>query len=216
MRVMNISKADLGKTLKRYKGRLGSEPAVQEGVRRGIWPVLGGEPFGCLIGDYYFDQGAPDVGLLGEMSKIGGRAHTPFIAGVSPSLMQMDSWQELANPRDLTKIFLTPEYAAWRSLRELGRLALHRAGDAAFPLAPALRLPRSARSRSRSSISRRIPARRIIAKYTWANAAFAMATNINRAFKVRLVLADSRRRIGWCRSRTCRCTPSRPTTVGST
>ncbi len=32
--------------------------------------------------------------------------------------MQMDSWQELANPRDLTKIFTTPEYAAWRSLRE--------------------------------------------------------------------------------------------------
>ena len=32
--------------------------------------------------------------------------------------MQMGSWQELANPRDLTKIFTTPEYAAWRSLRE--------------------------------------------------------------------------------------------------
>jgi hypothetical protein len=32
--------------------------------------------------------------------------------------MQMDSWQELANPRDLTKIFTTPDYAAWRSLRE--------------------------------------------------------------------------------------------------
>jgi type VI secretion system protein ImpC len=34
------------------------------------------------------------------------------------SVMQMDSWGELANPRDLTKIFTTPEYAAWRSLRE--------------------------------------------------------------------------------------------------
>ena len=32
--------------------------------------------------------------------------------------MQMESWGELANPRDLTKIFQTPEYAAWRSLRE--------------------------------------------------------------------------------------------------
>lgn len=30
----------------------------------------------------------------------------------------MESWQELSNPRDLTKIFQTPEYAAWRSLRE--------------------------------------------------------------------------------------------------
>ncbi len=28
--------------------------------------------------------------------------------------MQMESWQELSNPRDLTKIFQHPEYAAWR------------------------------------------------------------------------------------------------------
>lgn len=32
--------------------------------------------------------------------------------------MGMGSWQELSNPRDLTKIFTTPEYAGWRSLRE--------------------------------------------------------------------------------------------------
>src|SRR3546814_3877700 len=44
--------------------------------------------------------------------------HSPFIAGVSPSLMLMDSWQELSNPRHLIKIFTTPEYAGWRSLRE--------------------------------------------------------------------------------------------------
>ena len=50
------------------------------------------------------------------MSKVSASAFTPFISAVSPSLMQMGSWQELANPRDLTKIFGTPEYAAWRSL----------------------------------------------------------------------------------------------------
>ena len=32
--------------------------------------------------------------------------------------MRLATWQELANPRDLTKIFTTPEYAGWRSLRE--------------------------------------------------------------------------------------------------
>ncbi len=31
---------------------------------------FGGEPFGCLMGDYYFDHTPPDVELLGEMSKI--------------------------------------------------------------------------------------------------------------------------------------------------
>src|SRR5262249_57350336 len=79
---------------------------------------FGGEPFGCLVGDYYFDQTAPDMELLGEMAAIAATAHAPFIAGASPTIMQMSSWQELANPRDLTKIFTTPEYAPWRSLRE--------------------------------------------------------------------------------------------------
>ena len=32
--------------------------------------------------------------------------------------LDFDSWQELSNPRDLSKIFTTAEYAAWRSLRE--------------------------------------------------------------------------------------------------
>ena len=36
----------------------------------------------------------------------------------SPEVLQLETWDELANPRDLTKIFQTPEYAAWRSLRE--------------------------------------------------------------------------------------------------
>ena len=44
--------------------------------------------------------------------------HAPFIAAASPTVMGMGSWQELSNPRDLTKIFTTPEYAGWRSLRE--------------------------------------------------------------------------------------------------
>jgi len=33
-------------------------------------------------------------------------------------MFQMESWQELSNPRDLTKIFHIPEYAGWRSLRD--------------------------------------------------------------------------------------------------
>ena len=79
---------------------------------------FGGEPFGCIVGDYYFDHSPQDVELLGEMARIGSAAHCPFITGTAPGVMQMESWQELANPRDLTKIFQNTEYAAWRSLRE--------------------------------------------------------------------------------------------------
>ena len=48
----------------------------------------------------------------------GGRALRRSSPARARRVMQMESWQELANPRDLTKIFTTPEYAAWRSLRE--------------------------------------------------------------------------------------------------
>ncbi len=51
-----------------------------------------------------FDHTPPDVDLLGSIAKVAASAHAPFIAGASPSVLQMDSWQELANPRDLTKI----------------------------------------------------------------------------------------------------------------
>ena len=52
------------------------------------------------------------------MGQIAAAAHAPFITAANSTLMNMETWQELGNPRDLTKIFQTPEYAAWRSLRE--------------------------------------------------------------------------------------------------
>src|SRR4026208_2208035 len=118
IRFMNISKADLGKTLKRFKGTGGYQSPLFKKIYEAEYGQFGGEPFGCLVGDYFFDQTPPDVELLGEMAQVSAAAHTPFISGASPTIMQMSSWQELANPRDLSKIFQTPEYAAWRSLRE--------------------------------------------------------------------------------------------------
>ena len=118
IRVMSISKNDLGKTLKRYKGTAWDQSPIFKRVYEEEFGQFGGEPFGCIVGDYYFDHSPPDVELLGEIAKVSAAAHSPFIAAANPSLMQMGSWQELANPRDLTKIFSTPEYAAWKSLRE--------------------------------------------------------------------------------------------------
>jgi len=118
IRVMNISKQDLGKTLKKFKGAAWDQSPLFKKMYEEEYGQFGGQPYGCLVGDYHFDQTAPDVELLTQMAQISAACHAPFIAGASPTVMQMDSWQELANPRDLTKIFTTPEYAAWRSLRE--------------------------------------------------------------------------------------------------
>src|SRR5277367_3563620 len=118
IRVMNVSKQELGKTLKKYKGVAWDQSPIFKRVYEDEYGSPGGQPYGCLIGDYYFDHSAPDVELLAGMAQIASAAHAPFISGAAPTVMNMDTWRELSDPRDLTKIFQTPEYAAWRSMRE--------------------------------------------------------------------------------------------------
>lgn len=185
IRVLNISKKELSKTLKKYRGTAWDQSPVFKKIYEEEYGQFGGEPYGVLIGDYYFDHTPPDVALLGEMSEIAAAAHAPFIAGASPTLFQMDSWQELSNPRDLTKIFQTPEYAAWRSLREaedsryIG-LAMPRF-LARLPYGPNTEpVEEFDFEEDTSSADSK--------KYVWANSAFAMATNITRSFKL----------YGWC------------------
>jgi type VI secretion system protein ImpC len=185
IRVLNISKNDLGKTLKRFQGTAWDQSPVFKSVYESEYGTFGGEPFGCLVGDYYFDQTPPDVELLGEISKTCAAAHTPFIAGASPTVMQMNSWQELSNPRDLTKIFQTPEYASWRSLRESED---SRYIGLAMPRFLA-RLPYGAKTSPVEEFDfEEETGAADHSRYTWSNSAYAMATNITRSFKM----------YGWC------------------
>ncbi|MDD4880018.1 MAG: type VI secretion system contractile sheath large subunit, partial [Gallionellaceae bacterium] len=185
IRVLNISKTDLHKTLKRYKGTNWDQSPIFKKLYEEEFGQFGGEPYGCLVGDYYFDQGPQDVEMLGEIAKVAAAAHAPFISAVSPTVLQMDTWQELANPRDLTKIYQTPEYAAWRSLRD---------SDDSKYLGLAMprflaRLPYGANTNPVEAFEFEEDTEGADhGKYTWANAAYAMATNINRSSK----------EYGWC------------------
>jgi type VI secretion system protein ImpC len=185
IRVMNVSKQELGKTLKRYKGTAWDQSPIFKKVYEEEFGQFGGEPFGCLVGDYYFSQSPQDVELLGEMAKIAAAAHTPFIAAADPKLMGMGSWQELANPRDLTKIFTTPEYASWRSLRDSDDA---RYIGLAMPRFLA-RTPYGAKTNPVEEFNfEEETGNADSTKYTWANSAYAMAVNINRSYK----------EYGWC------------------
>ena len=185
IRVLNISKAELGKTLKRYKGTAWDQSPIFKRVYEQEYGQFGGEPFGCMVGDYFFDHTAADLELLGEMGKVAAAAHCPFIGGAGPTVMQMGTWQELADPRDLTKIFTTPEYAAWRSLRE--------SEDSRYI---GLAMPRFLSRLPYGAKTNPVPefdfeeetAGADHSKFTWANSAYAMATNITRSFKM----------YGWC------------------
>jgi type VI secretion system protein ImpC len=185
IRVMNISKKDLHKTLKRFKGTAWDQSPIFKKMYEEEYGQLGGEPYGCLVADYHFDHSAVDVETLGELSKTAAAAHAPIITGAAPSLFQMESWQELSNPRDVANIFTTPEYAAWRSLRESEE---SRYIGLALPRFLARR-PYGAKSDPVEEFDFEEDASGPDEKkYTWANAAYAMATNITRSFKL----------YGWC------------------
>lgn len=103
----------------------------------------------------------------------------------APSLLQMESWRELANPRDLTKIFSTPEYAPWKSLRESDD---SRYIGLAMPRVLS-RLPYGSKTNPVEEFSfEEDTGAADHSKYCWANAAYSMATNINQSFKA----------YGWC------------------
>ena len=185
IRVMNISKQDLAKTLKKFKGTAWDQSPIFKKMYEEEYGQFGGQPYGCLVGDYHFDHSPPDVELLGEIAQVAAACHSPFISGAAPTTLQMDTWQELANPRDLTKIFQTAEYAAWRSLRE--------SEDARYIglTMPRFlsRLPYGARTNPVEAFDFEEDTEgQDHSKFTWANSAYAMATNITQSFKM----------YGWC------------------
>jgi type VI secretion system protein ImpC len=185
IRVMNISKKDLSRTLKKFKGTAWDQSPIFKKFYEEEYGQFGGEPYGCIVGDYYFDHTPPDVELLSGIAQVAAASHAPFIAAADPGVMQMESWQELANPRDLTKIFGTPEYAAWRSLRE--------SEDSRYiGLAMPRFLARQPYGAKTNPVDEFAFEEEIEgadhSKYAWANSAYAMAVNINRSFK----------EYGWC------------------
>lgn len=187
IRVFNISKNELGKTMKKYKGTAWDQSPLFKKIYEEEFGQFGGEPYGSLVCDYHFDHSPPDVALLTELAQVAAASHTPLITGASPTLFQMESWQELSDRRDLTKIFGTPEYAAWRSLRE---------SDDSRYLGLCLprylaRLPYGAKTDPVEEFDfEESVDGSDHNKYCWANAAYAMATNITRSFK----------EYGWCTS----------------
>jgi type VI secretion system protein ImpC len=185
IRVMNISKTEIGKVIKRFKGTAWDQSPLFKKLYEDEYGTAGGEPIGTLLGDFYFNHTPPDIEVLKGIAQIASAAHMPFISAADPSTLNLDSWQELANPRDIAKIFNTPEYAAWRSFRD--------SEDSRYV---SLTLPRVL---SRTPYGAKTnPVEEFdfeedtgagaSDRYNWMNAAYAMGVNINRSFS----------NYGWC------------------
>jgi type VI secretion system protein ImpC len=60
---MNVSKKELYKNLRLYPGARWDQSPLFKKIYEAEFGQLGGEPYGCLIGDYYFSHLPTDVAL---------------------------------------------------------------------------------------------------------------------------------------------------------
>jgi len=183
IRILNASKKDLLRDLQRAAEF--DQSAMFKKVYEEEYGIFGGEPFGALVGDYEFSKHPEDLELLEKVSQVAAAAHAPFLSAASPELLNMDSFTNLDQPRDIGKIFDSTEYAKWKGFRE--------SDDSKYVC---LTCPR---------ILMRLPYGRDTSpvdgfnfeegvdgtdhtKYLWGNSAFALASKMTQAFAT----------YGWC------------------
>jgi type VI secretion system protein ImpC len=116
IRVFNAKKQEIARDLERAVEF--DQSQLFKKVYEEEYGILGGQPYGMLVGDYEFGRSAEDVGLLKQLSNVAAAAHAPFISNASPKMFGWDRMTEMPNVRDLAKIFEAVEYAPYKSFRE--------------------------------------------------------------------------------------------------
>lgn len=185
IRMLNMKKKELHKDLS--KAVEFDQSQTFKKIYESEFGTPGGEPYGTIVGDYEFTNHPEDVETLSLMSNVAAAGFCPFIAASSPSLFGFDNWEELTKPRDLEKVFESLEYTKWRSFRD--------SDDSRFV---SLTMPRFLSRLPYGATSKPVEefnyeefevgpkAGRSVSTdnsdYCWSNAAYAMATNMTKAF----------------------------------
>jgi type VI secretion system protein ImpD len=134
----------------------------------------GGEPYGLLIGDYYFAHNnlnaerIDDVSLLTELAKIAASSFSPFIAGAHSRLLGFNSFNELKPNSQLSNHFDHVEFQRWQKCRQLK--------DARFV---GLTLPRVLVREPHQAFAEQCQQHE---DYCWGNAAYAFALKVIASF----------------------------------
>ena len=99
IRVLNVSKKEVTKDLS--KAIEFDQSQLFKSIYEAEFGQAGGEPYGTLIGDYEFGNTPEDMSTLSEISHIAAAGFCPFIAAAGPQMLGLDSYEDLAKPRDL-------------------------------------------------------------------------------------------------------------------
>ncbi|GAB2801854.1 type VI secretion system contractile sheath large subunit [Dyella kyungheensis] len=160
----------------------GSADITRSGLYKHIYTAgygqFGGQPVASIIGNYTFGPSAPDIKLLSYVASVGAMAHAPFISAAGPEFLNLNSFQDLPNLKEVKDILEGPRFAKWRGLRE--------SEDARYL---GLTMPRFLLRQPYDPLEN--PARSFVYReatsgshdnYLWGNTAFLMASRITESF----------------------------------
>jgi len=116
VRMMNIAKRELFRDLD--KAVEFDQSQTFKKIYEEEFGTAGGEPFGCMIGDFEFTSHPEDIELLSKMSNVAAAGFCPFISAAGAGMFGFNDFTELSKPRDLGGIFESGEYIKWRSFRD--------------------------------------------------------------------------------------------------
>ncbi len=183
IRVMSVTKKDLLKDFERALEF--DQSAMFKKLYEDEYGTFGGAPFGALIGDFEFGNHPQDMSLLENLSQVAAAAHAPFLSAASSGLFGWETYSEMSEVRDISKIFDRTEYMKWRSFREsedsryvgltLPHVLMREPYGAATKPTESFRFEEDVDGTDHK-------------KYLWGNAAYALGTRLTEAFSMH----------GWC------------------
>jgi len=177
LRLLNATRDELQKDLE--KAVEFDQSALFKKIYEEEYGTLGGSPFSLLVGDFEFGRHPQDVSFLEKISNVAAAAHAPFISAASPKLFDMESFSQLAVPRDMAKQFESSELTKWRSFRETED---SRYVTLVLPHI-LLRLPYGPDTKPTEGVSFVEHVNGTdSSKYLWGNAAYALTQRITNAF----------------------------------
>lgn len=116
IRMLNLSKRELFRDLD--KAVEFDQSQTFKKIYEEEFGTAGGEPYGCMIGDFEFSSHPEDIDLLSKMSNVAAAGFCPFVSAAGSEMFGFDDFTELSKPRDLSGIFESQEYIKWRSFRD--------------------------------------------------------------------------------------------------
>ncbi|HCU06238.1 MAG TPA: type VI secretion system contractile sheath large subunit, partial [Holosporales bacterium] len=115
LRLLNITKDELKKDLE--KAVEFDQSQLFKKVYEEEYGTFGGNPYSALVADFYFGRNPIDVEILDKLSNVAAAAHAPVITAAHPKMFDVESYEDLGVPRDLSKLFESLELVKWNSFR---------------------------------------------------------------------------------------------------